>query len=126
MNFPENLKYTKTHEWVLFSGNGSATVGLTEYAQEALGSLVFINLPQEGDAATAGESIGDVESVKAVSEFYSPLTGVIKAVNEALLDSPGNVNDDPYGSWLVEITDISAQTDLMDAAEYETFCKKEE
>ena len=125
MNFPTNLKYSKSHEWVLFSDNQTAKIGLTEFAQDALGSIVFVNLPQEGDVAAAGASIGDIESVKAVSDIISPFSGVVTAVNAKLLDSPGNINEDAYGSWLVEISDISAQAELMDAAEYEAFCKEE-
>ena len=126
MNVPANLKYSKSHEWVLFSDSKTAKIGLTEFAQNSLGSMVFVNLPQEGDMAVADESIGDVESVKAVSDIISPLSGVVTAVNAELLDSPGNINDDAYGSWLVEISEISAQAELMDAGEYEAFCQKEE
>ena len=126
MSYPANLKYTKSHEWILFSDEKTAKIGLTEFAQSSLGSMVFVSLPQEGDATVAGESIGDVESVKAVSDVISPLSGVVTAVNTELLDSPGNINEDPYGSWLVEVSEISAQEALLDAAAYEAFCQEEE
>lgn len=125
MNFPSNLKYTKTHEWVDFTGETSAKVGLTDYAQDSLGSLVFVNLPEEGDEVTIDESFGDVESVKAVSDVISPFTGKVAAVNEELLDAPENINSDPYGTWLVEITDIGETAELLDAAAYERLCKEE-
>ena len=118
MNIKENCKYTKSHEWVEFLEDGSARVGLSDYAQQELGDLVFVNLPEEGDAVTAGEALGDVESVKAVSDVYSPVTGTVAEVNEALLDSPESINSDPNGSWFVRVEGITAQADLMDAGEY--------
>lgn len=125
MNIPANLKYTKSHEWVLFTGEDKAQVGLTDFAQDSLGGLVFVNLPGEGDEVSAGESFGDVESVKAVSDVLSPLSGTVSAINEELLDAPQNINEDPYGSWLIEVSDISGQEELLDAAAYEAFCKEE-
>ena len=89
MNTPENLLYTKSHEWVLMEGD-TTRVGLTDHAQEALGDLVFVNLPEAGDAVTAGEALGDVESVKAVSDIFCPVTGTVRAANEALLDAPAD------------------------------------
>ena len=126
MNTPEHLRYTKTHEWVLFADDGTAKVGLTDHAQDALGDLVFVNLPQVGDALTCGEALGDVESVKAVSDVYSPVTGTVKAVNEDLLDTPEAINADPYGAWLVEVEDITDQEELLDAAAYEAHCAQED
>ena len=126
MNTPEHLRYTKSHEWVLFAGDGSAKVGLTDHAQEALGDLVFVNLPEVGDALTCGEALGDVESVKAVSDVFSPVTGTVKAVNEALLDAPESINADPYGAWLVEVEDITGQEELLDAAAYQELCAQED
>ncbi len=105
--------------------DGTARVGLTDHAQEALGDLVFVNLPEVGDALTCGEALGDVESVKAVSDVFSPVTGTVKAVNEALLDAPESINADPYGAWLVEVEDITGQEDLLDAAAYEALCAEE-
>ena len=125
MNAPEHLLYTKSHEWVLFAGDGSAKVGLTDHAQDALGDLVFVNLPQVGDTLTCGEALGDVESVKAVSDVYSPVSGTVKAVNEDLLDAPESINADPYGAWLVEVEGISDQEELLDAAAYEAHCAQE-
>ena len=125
MNTPDHLRYTKSHEWILFADDGTAKVGLTDHAQEALGDLVFVNLPQVGDALTCGEALGDVESVKAVSDVYSPVTGTVKAVNEDLLDTPEAINADPYGAWLVEVEDITDQEELLDAAAYEAHCAQE-
>lgn len=124
MNVPANLKYTKSHEWVDLNDT-AAKVGLTDFAQNALGSLVFVNLPEEDDELTAGEPLGDVESVKAVSDVNAPISGKVTAVNEELLDSPEKINEDPYGAWLVELSDVSDTGDLMDAGEYEAFCKEE-
>ncbi|MCC2258113.1 glycine cleavage system protein GcvH [Intestinimonas aquisgranensis] len=125
MNTPDHLRYTKSHEWILFADDGTAKVGLTDHAQDALGDLVFVNLPQMGDALTCGEALGDVESVKAVSDVYSPVTGTVKAVNEDLLDTPEAINSDPYGAWLVEVEDITDQEELLDAAAYEAHCAQE-
>ena len=125
MNTPEHLRYTKSHEWILFADDGTAKVGLTDHAQDALGDLVFVNLPQVGDELTCGEALGDVESVKAVSDVYSPVTGTVKAVNEDLLDTPEAINADPYGAWLVEVEDITDQEELLDAAAYEAHCAQE-
>ena len=124
MNFPSELKYTKDHEWLKMEGD-VAIVGITDFAQDALGDVVFINLPQEGDAVTAGESFGDVESVKAVSDVMSPVSGTICAVNSELDDSPENLNSDPYGSWIIKVDGITDTEDLMDAAAYEAFCAEE-
>lgn len=125
MNTPDHLRYTKSHEWILFADDGTAKVGLTDHAQDALGDLVFVNLPQVGDALTCGEALGDVESVKAVSDVYSPVTGTVKAMNEDLLDTPEAINSDPYGAWLVEVEDITDQEELLDAAAYEAHCAQE-
>lgn len=121
MNSPDNLLYTKSHEWVFLKGD-TAKVGLTDHAQESLGDLVFVNLPDVGDEVVSGESMGDVESVKAVSDIISPVTGTIKAVNEGLLDTPEAINADPYGAWLVEVEGVTDQEELMDAAAYEAHC----
>ena len=125
MNIPENLKYTKSHEWVEFLPDGAARVGLTDHAQDALGDLVFVNLPEAGDAVTAGEALGDVESGKAVSDIFCPVTGTVRAANEALLDAPEAINADPYGAWLVEVEAITGQEELLDAAAYEAHCAAE-
>ena len=124
MNFPAELKYSKSHEWVKMDGD-VAVIGISDFAQDALGDVVFINLPAEGDSVTAGESFGDVESVKAVSDVYSPVSGTVKAVNEALLDAPEGINADPYGAWLVEVEGITDKEDLLDAAAYAALCAEE-
>lgn len=117
MNIPENLRYTKTHEWFL-EEEGAVTVGLTDYAQDALGDLVFVNLPMPGDPVTAGQPFADVESVKAVSDVYSPVSGVVKELNEALLDAPELINQDPYGAWLIRVESVTEKEDTLSAAEY--------
>ena len=126
MKNPTDLLYTKSHEWIRKLEDGSVEVGLTDYAQHQLGDLVFIGLPQEGDAVTAGESFCDAESVKAVSEVYSPVTGTVLAINEKLLDQPELVNDKPSGAWLVRIGEITQEEELLGAAEYEELVAKEE
>ena len=112
MNFPAELKYSKSHEWVRMDGE-IAVVGISDFAQDALGDVVFINLPTEGDAVTAGESFGDVESVKAVSDIISPVSGTICAVNEALADAPETLNSDPYGAWIIKVEGIGGRWALM-------------
>ena len=124
MNYPVELKYTKDHEWLKMEGE-TAVIGISDFAQDALGDVVFINLPEVGDTVTAGESFGDVESVKAVSDVNSPVTGVVVAVNEELSDSPENLNSDPYGSWIIKVEQITETEELLDAAAYEAFCAEE-
>ena len=124
MNYPKELSYAKTHEWVRKDGD-TYIIGITDYAQHALGDVVFVNLPQEGDEVTAAESFGDVESVKAVSDIMSPVTGTICAVNEDLADSPELLNSDPYGAWIIKVQDVSDTEELLDAASYEAFCAQE-
>ena len=126
MNTPKNLKYSETHEWVELLSDGTAKIGLTDFAQQKLGKLVFVNLPLVGDELTAGEAFGDVESVKAVSDVIAPLDGIVLEVNEELLDEPGLINDDPYGAWLVKVELTLSKGVLMGADEYEAFCAKEE
>jgi len=119
-------KYSASHEWVLFENEMTVTVGISDHAQAELGDLVFVNLPQVGDTVTAGESFADVESVKAVSDVYSPVTGTVAAVNEELLDAPQKINEDPYGAWLIRVEAVTGHEDLMDAAAYEAFLKTED
>ena len=121
----ENLNFAKTHEWVDFINDTTARIGISDFAQQALGDLVFINLPEVGDAVTAGEAFGDVESVKAVSDIISPVTGVISAVNQEVLDCPEGINENPYDSWFIEVEEISEKSELMTPSEYEEFCEKE-
>ncbi len=117
----EQLKYTKSHEWLLDNGDGTVTVGLTDYAQQELGDLVFVNLPAVGDQVTAGEAFGDVESVKAVSDVFSPVSGTVAEVNEELLDAPQLINETPYDAWMIKVEGVSGSEDLLSAAEYEAF-----
>ena len=124
MNFPKDLKYTRTHEWVRFE-DGGAYIGITDFAQDQLGDLVFVNLPEKGDEVTAGEPFADVESVKAVSDVISPLSGVVEEVNEVLMDTPEQMNTDPYEAWFVKVVEITAQEELMEAEEYEAFTEME-
>lgn len=124
MNYPEELRYTKSHEWIK-TEDGLTLVGISDYAQDALGDVVFVNLPGEGDTVTAGEAFGDVESVKAVSDLISPVTGVVCAVNEALLDSPELLNSDPYGAWIMKVENVTETEELLDAGSYEAFCAED-
>lgn len=102
---PEDLRYTAEHEWVAGDGSGSVRVGITHFAQDALGDIVYVQLPEPGTEVTAGESLGEIESTKSVSEIYAPVSGVVSARNDQLLESPEVINSDPYGvGWLVEIT----------------------
>jgi glycine cleavage system H protein len=126
-NTPEDLSYTKDHEWVRVRGT-QATVGITDHAQHQLGDVVYVELPKVGDSFEAAEPFGSVESVKAVSEIYMPLTGSVVEVNEKLNDSPEKVNEDPYGTgWMIVIKmDNPSQVDgLLSAAEYEDYIKEE-
>ena len=122
MTLQNDRKYTSSHEWLLDLGNGSFRVGLSDFAQNALGDIVFIDLPQPGDSIIAEASLGDVESVKAVSEVLSPVSGTVTVTNEALSATPESINADPYGAWLVEVNDVTAFAELMDASAYEAFC----
>jgi glycine cleavage system H protein len=125
MNTPKELRYTKTHEWVRTLKGGTVEIGLTDYAQEALGDLVFVNLPQVGDSVTAGATFGDVESVKAVSDVYSPVSGVVAEINVELLDSPEKINKAPYEAWFIRVKDVTATVELMDDAAYAAMAKEE-
>jgi len=126
-NAPEDLTYTKDHEWVRVKGD-QATVGITDHAQNQLGDVVYVELPKINDSFEAAEPFGSVESVKAVSEIYMPLGGVVVEVNESLNDSPEQVNEDPYGTgWMIKIKmENPSQVDaLLTAAEYEDYIKEE-
>jgi glycine cleavage system H protein len=116
---PANLLYTKSHEWAKIEGD-TATVGITQFAQEQLGDLTFVDLPKVGDQVTAGSEMGSVESVKAASELYSPVTGEVVAVNEDLVSAPEKVNQDPYGAgWMIRVKLAAQPQGLLDAAAYE-------
>jgi glycine cleavage system H protein len=126
MNCPKELQYSKSHEWVKDVEEGLVRIGLTDYAQSELGDLVFVNLPQVGDPVTVGEPLGDVESVKAVSDVFCPVSGTVCAINEELLDHPEKINEAPYEAWLIEVNEITEREELLDAAGYETFVTEEE
>ena len=124
MKHPNELQYTKSHEWIK-TEDGVTLVGISDFAQDALGDVVFINLPAEGDQVTAGEAFGDVESVKAVSDLISPVTGVVCAVNEELLDAPELLNHNPYGASIMKVEQVTETEELMDAGDYEGFCAED-
>jgi glycine cleavage system H protein len=128
MEFPEDLKYTKEHEWLLVEGT-TATVGITDYAQDRLGDVVYVELPAVGDKVSREDAFGVVESVKAVSDIYAPVSGKVLEVNDDLPDNPNMINEDPYGDgWLikVEMNDAEEVAELMTAAEYQEYIAEEE
>lgn len=124
MNYPETLRYSKSHEWVKNEGE-ITVIGLTDFAQSELGDLVFVNLPEVDDTVTAGEALGDVESVKAVSDIFSPVSGTVCEINEELLDHPELINEVPYDAWLIKVKDVTDEEELIGAAEYEAHCQAE-
>jgi glycine cleavage system H protein len=120
MNIPKELKYTESHEWLRSESDGSVTVGITDFAQDALGDVVFVELPEVGRTVGAGEACAVVESVKAASDIYAPVAGVVIAVNEALKDKPESINADAYAAWMFKLEPAAADTGkLLDAAAYE-------
>ena len=123
MNYPVDLQYSRDHEWLRME-DGVAVIGISDFAQSELGDVVFINLPEVGDETVAGEAFGDVESVKAVSDLVSPVTGTVCAVNEELLDAPEKLNEDPYGTWIIKVENVTDTEELLDAAEYEAHCNQ--
>ena len=124
MSIPDDLQYTKSHEWVR-AENGTVTIGITDHAQEELGDVVFVELPDVGDTIGAGESFGTVESVKAVSDLYTPVGGEVVEVNSSLEDAPEKINDDPYGEgWIVKLS-TSEEADLLSPEEYEKVVEEE-
>ncbi len=126
MSVPEELQYTKSHEWVHTEGD-TATIGITDHAQEELGDIVYIELPEEGATFEAGDSFGTVESVKAVSDLYTPVGGEVVEVNEALNDSPEKINEDPYGDgWIVRLRVSDEGAGLLSASDYEQLLEEEE
>ena len=122
-NIPMNLKYTKDHEWALLEGN-TVTVGITDFAQSALGDIVFLEVPEIGTHLSSGSTFGVVESIKSVSDLYSPVTGEVVEKNSELEGSPEKINQDAYGSWLikVKIKDMSEVNNLLTAEQYQDFC----
>ena len=128
MEFPEDLKYTKEHEWILVEGT-SAIVGITDYAQDRLGDVVYVEMPAVGDKVSKEDAFGVVESVKAVSDVYAPVSGKVLEVNDDLPDNPHMINEDPYGDgWLikVEMSDPDEVAELMTAEEYKEYVAEEE
>jgi len=121
--YSDEYRYTKEHEWIAVEG-GVATIGITDHAQKELGDIVFVDLPQPGDAVAAGKTMGSVESVKAVSDIYSPVTGEVTEVNESLAGAPEKVNDDPHGeAWMVKVrlSNTGELDDLISAADYQSY-----
>ena len=128
MNFPEDLKYTREHEWARRKGN-QLVIGITDFAQDQLGDVVFVELPEVGDPVKKGESFGVVESTKAVSELFAPVTGKVVEVNDPLADAPETINEDPYEEgWMivVEPSDPKELEALMDAKTYKAFVEEQE
>jgi glycine cleavage system H protein len=127
VQIPEDLRYTENHEWVRVESDGAVTVGISEYAQDALGDIVYVDLPDVGRSVEAGENIAEVESTKSVNDVYAPISGVVATVNEPLMDAPELVNSDPFGAgWFVTITPADGETleALMDAAAYTAFTEE--
>lgn len=128
-NIPDDLHYTKTHEWVKSNSDGTITVGITDHAQDLLGDMVFVEVPEIGSSYTSGDDIAVVESVKAASDVYAPVAGEVVAVNESLVDAPEKVNQSPYeDGWIFKLQpeDIGEVAELMDAATYQEFSASEE
>jgi glycine cleavage system H protein len=126
MAYPANYRYTREHEWIALDG-AIGTVGITDYAQNSLGDIVYVDAPKVGDAVTANATFGSVESVKAVSDLYSPVTGTVTEVNESLKTEPDKINAAPHETWIikVELSDPSQVEKLLDAAAYEAFISEE-
>lgn len=126
MAYPANYRYTREHEWIAVDG-AIGSIGITDYAQKSLGDIVYVDVPKVGDPVTAGVAFGSVESVKAVSDLFSPVTGAVTAVNEELKSSPDKINEAPHDAWIikVEIADPSQLNALLDAAAYEAFVSEE-
>jgi glycine cleavage system H protein len=123
MTYPSDRKYTKDHEWIQTDGGAASKVGITDYAQKQLGDVVYLELPQVGRSLKKGEVFGTIESVKAVSELYSPVDGEVAEVNSALAQNPEAVNKDPHGSWMIAVKVTGGQEGLLDAAKYTELTK---
>lgn len=124
MDIPNDLLYSKTHEWVKILDDGNALIGLTDYAQEQLTDVVFLNLCEPGEQFQAGEPIGDAESIDAVTEVMTPISGTVVKVNDEVLDDPSLINSGPFDAWLVELTDISETDDLLSPVIYASIIKE--
>ena len=120
MTIREDLQYTKTHQWMR-EEDGAVLVGITDYAQSQLGGIVFVNLPEAGDAVTAGEPFGEVESTKVVSDIPSPVSGTAAEINETAADEPDRLNEDPYGAWLIRVEGVTETAELLTAEEYTAY-----
>ncbi|WP_019341920.1 glycine cleavage system protein GcvH [Stutzerimonas stutzeri] len=126
-DIPSDLRYAASHEWARLEADGSVSVGISDHAQEALGDVVYVELPEVGQQLTAGQQAGVVESVKAASDIYAPISGEVVAINEQLTDSPEGVNSEPYGSWFFRLqpSDASQLENLLDAEGYKAACAAE-
>lgn len=126
MAYPTNFRYTREHEWIEMTGS-IGSIGITDYAQASLGDIVYVEMPKVGDTVTANVTFGSVESVKSVSDLFSPVSGTVTAINEELTDAPDKINEDPHGTWIikVEIADSAELDTLLDAAAYEAFVAEE-
>jgi glycine cleavage system H protein len=126
MAYPTSYRYTREHEWISLTGT-IGSIGITDYAQNSLGDIVYVDLPKVGDAVTANATFGSVESVKAVSDLYSPVTGTVTAINEELKTSPDKINEEPHETWIikVQLADPAQLDALLDAAAYEAFISEE-
>jgi glycine cleavage system H protein len=126
MPYPSNYRYTREHEWIELDGT-IGTVGITDYAQSSLGDIVYVDVPKVGDSVAANATFGSVESVKAVSDLYSPVTGTVTAINEELKTAPDKINENPHGTWIikVELANVAEFNSLLDATAYEAFISEE-
>jgi len=126
MAYPKNYRYTREHEWIELAGS-IGTIGITDYAQNSLGDIVYVDMPKVGDPVTANATFGSVESVKAVSDLFAPVTGTVTAINEALTSAPDKINEAPHETWIikVELADLTQVNALLDAAAYEAFIAEE-
>jgi glycine cleavage system H protein len=126
MSYPANYRYTREHEWIDLDG-AIGSIGITDYAQSSLGDIVYVDVPKVGDAVTANATFGSVESVKAVSDLFSPVTGTVTAINEELKTTPDKINENPHGTWIikVELANAAEFNALLDAAAYEAFISEE-
>jgi glycine cleavage system H protein len=126
MAYPTNFRYTREHEWIELTGS-IGSIGITDYAQAALGDIVYVEMPKVGDAVTINAAFGSIESVKSVSDLFSPVSGTVTAINEDLTDAPDKINEDPHGTWIikVEVANPDELNGLLDAAAYEAFVAEE-